>query len=300
MTERLKNKVCIITGSGQGIGRGIALAMAKEGARVITNNRRPGTIGGDAKTTSEEITHMGGSAIPVFGDVSDPRFCKKLIESTMDHFSRLDVLVNNAGVARAGTIWNTEEDAYHVVMDSHLKGAFFCSRYASEIMKDQGSGRIISCTSGSWLGTPGLCVYSAAKAGIVGLTRSMAADLKNFGVTCNAYHPFSYSRLVPKKMLDSGPNDLGIIRRRYELGLIDKEEYDWQSSPPPPEAVGPFIAYLASDEASHITGRVFYVSGGKVALYSDPVREKTIFKKEGFWDVDELIEQVPNLFSDKS
>ena len=293
MADTLKGKVCIVTGSGQGIGRGIALAMAKEGATVITNNRQSGTEGGDAETTASDITRQGGKAVPFFGDVSKSEVAKKLIQYAADQFGGLDILVNNAGAGVGGSIWKATEEAFNTAIDTHLRSAFLCTRFALDVMKVKKWGRIINCTSGSWLGTPGLCVYSAAKAGIVGLTRSVAADIQGSGITCNAYHPFSYSRLVSKT-----PNEEAnsVIIRRYKLGLIDKEEFEWQSNPPPPEAVGPFIAYLATDQAGTINGKVFYVSGGKVSLYSEPVKVRTIQKKEGSWTAEELIDQVPNLF----
>lgn len=296
MVDKLKGKVCVTTGSGQGIGRGIALAIAREGAAIVTNNRFRGTPGGDAETTAKEIIDAGGQAVSFFGDVSESEVCHRLIKTAVDNFGRLDILVNNAGVGIGGTIWNTTEEAFNIAVDSHLRGTFNCIRYALELMKEQRWGRIINCTSNSWLGTPGLCVYSAVKAGIVGLTRSVACDVVEHGITCNAYHPFAATRLVPTG--ENGAMDrnvVNLIRRRYELGLIDKEEYEWQTHPPSAEGVGPFIAYLATDEAAYINGRVFYASGGKAAIYSEPIREKTIIKKEGIWTVEELIEQVPNL-----
>ena len=296
MAETLKGKVCIVTGSGQGIGRGIALAMAKEGAAVITNNRRPGTEGGDAETTAADIYKANGKAVPFFGDVSKAEICKKLIQYATDQFGQLDILVNNAGAGVGGSIWKATEEAYNTALDTHLKSAFLCTRLAIDLMKEKKWGRIINCTSGSWLGTPGLCVYSAAKAGIVGLTRSVAADIEGSGITCNAYHPFAYSRLVPKTIGDAANS---VITKRYKLGLINKEEFEWQSNPPPPEAVGPFIAFLGTDQAGNINGKIFYVSGGKVALYTEPVREKTIYKKNGLWTAEELIDQAPNLFQNR-
>ncbi|MBT6502754.1 MAG: SDR family oxidoreductase [Deltaproteobacteria bacterium] len=293
MTDTLKGKVCIVTGSGQGIGRGIALAIAKEGAAVITNNRRPGTKGGDAETTASEIIQARGIAAPFFGNVSEAEISKKLMQYAINRFGQIDILVDNAGAGVGGSIWKATEESFNKALNTHLRSTFLCTRFAIDYLKEKKNGRIINCASGSWLGTPGLCVYSAAKAGIVGFTRSVAADIEGSGITCNAYHPFSYSRLVPKTI---GEQDNSVITKRYEIGLIDKEEFEWQSNPPPPEAVGPFIAYLASDQADSINGKVFYVSGGKVALYSEPVRKATIHKSAGFWSAEELIDQVPGLF----
>jgi NAD(P)-dependent dehydrogenase (short-subunit alcohol dehydrogenase family) len=155
-------------------------------------------------------------------------------------------------------------------------------------MKEQRWGRIINCTSGSWISRSGGCHYAAAKAGIVGFTRAIAMDMDEYGVTCNAYHPYAKTDLL-------GTHVSYLVEQRFKLGKIDREEYEWQLNPPGPEGVGPFVVYLASEEAAGLNGKIFYVSGGKIALYSEPERKKTIFKKEGIWTVEELRAQVPKL-----
>jgi len=137
MGDRLKGKVAAVTGSGQGIGSAIAVALANEGAKVVTNNRRPGTSGGDAETTAKQIIDMGGQAMPFFGSVSDFEMANKLIQETVDKFGRLDILVNNAGADQPHMVWNMTEEEWDICVDSFLKGSFNCTRFACGLMREQ-------------------------------------------------------------------------------------------------------------------------------------------------------------------
>ena len=151
MGFKLKERVAIVTGSGQGIGRAIAIALANEGAKVVTNNRRPGTPGGDAETTAKQIIDQGNEAIPFFGDIADFNIAQKLIQTAIEKFGRLDILVNNAGTPKLLTrLWELTEEDWDICIDSFLKGTFNCTRHATSIMKQQKWGRIINTTSISW------------------------------------------------------------------------------------------------------------------------------------------------------
>jgi len=289
MGERLKDRVAIVTGSGQGIGKAIALALAKEGARVVTNNRRPGTEGGDAETTAKEIRDMGGQAVPFFGSVSEFDVAEKIIQTAVDSFGRLDILVNNAGADAPRMVWNMTEEDWDRCVDSFLKGSFNCTRFACGLMREQRWGRIINTTSTAWLGTVGHCNYGAAKAGLVGLTRAVAREMGRYGVTCNAYAPTAATRFTLSEEIVAG------FKKRYEAGLMTKERFEELTNPPRPETVTPLIVYLCTEEAADINGQVFDVTGGDIAIYSEPVKKKSIVKKEGLWTVEELIEQVPKV-----
>ena len=289
MGDRLKGRVAIVTGSGQGIGRAIAVALAEEGAMVVTNNRRPDTPGGDAETTAKQITDMGGQAVPFFGSVSDFELAGKLIQAAVDKFGRLDILVNNAGTDRPHMVWNMTEEEWDICVDSFLKGTFNCTRFACGVMREQKWGRIMNTTSTAWLGTVGHCNYGAAKAGIVGLTRAVAREMGRYGVTCNAYAPTAATRFTVSEEIIAG------FKKRYEAGLVTKERYEELTNPPSPETVTPFIVYLCTDEAADINGQVFDVTGGNIAIYSEPVKKKTISKEEGLWAVEELVELVPKV-----
>jgi NAD(P)-dependent dehydrogenase (short-subunit alcohol dehydrogenase family) len=263
--DRLKDRVAIVTGSGQGIGKAIAVALAAEGAKVVTNNRRSGTSGGDAETVAKEITDMGGQAVPFFGSVSDFEVAQKIVQMAVDNFGRLDIVVNNAGADAPKMVWNMAEEEW--------------DRW----------GRIINTTSTAWLGAVGHCNYGAAKAGLVGLTRNVAREVGRYGITCNAYAPTAATRFTLADDVVAG------FRKRYEAGLMTKERFEELTNPPGPETVAPFIIYLCTDEAADINGQVFDVTGGNIAIYSEPVKARSIDKVQGLWTVDELIEQVPKV-----
>ena len=289
MGDRLKDRVALVTGSGQGIGKAIAVALAREGAKIVTNNRKPGTSGGDAETTAKEIRDLGSQAVPFFGSVSDFDEAQKLIQTALDNFDRVDILVNNAGADAPKMVWNMTEEDWDRCVDSFLKGSFNCIQHASGLMREQKWGRIINTTSTAWLGTVGHCNYGAAKAGIVGLTRAVAREMGRYGVTCNAYAPTAATRFTLSEDIVAG------FKKRFEAGLMTKERYEELTSPPGPETVAPFIVYLCTDEAANINGQVFDVTGSNIAIYSEPVKKKSIDKQEGLWTIEELTELVPKV-----
>ncbi len=289
MGNRLKNKVAIVTGSGQGIGLAIAIAFAREGATVITNNRREGTEGGDAKTAAEQINAMGGVAIPFFGSISDYSVAEEMITTTKEKYGSVDILVNNAGADMPHMIWNMTEEEWDACVDSFLKGTFNTSRFACGIMREQKWGRIINTTSTAWLGTVGHCNYGAAKAGIVGLTRAVARELGKYNVTCNAYAPTASTRFSASEDIQAG------FKKRYEAGLMTKERYEELTNLPDPMTLTPFLVYLCTQEAGDINGQVFDVTGGNITMYSEPVRMKSIDKQDGLWTIEELIKLVPTI-----
>ncbi|MDP3879837.1 MAG: SDR family NAD(P)-dependent oxidoreductase [Dehalococcoidales bacterium] len=313
MGDRLKGKVAVVTGSGQGIGRGIALGMAKEGAKVVTNNRRPGStglsiygedfekklseeekaharqLGGDAETVAGEIRNKGGEAVAFFGDVGDFQTAGKLVQTAVDSFGKVDILVNNAGTFRRGFVWEISEEDWDYVITSKLKGTFNCIHHAAPLMKNQGWGRIINCTSSAWLGNIEHPNYSAANAGVVGLTRSVAREMYKYGVTCNAYAPTAMSRghvslSARIRMMAQGGAPLMDEERRVRMEELHG----------PPEGMAPLIAYLATDAAAHVSGTVFAAAGnGEFRIYSEPEEMNLIKKDSGMWTVDELVEQAP-------
>ncbi|MBI2979261.1 MAG: SDR family NAD(P)-dependent oxidoreductase [Chloroflexi bacterium] len=287
MVDKLKGRVAAVTGSGQGIGRAIAVALAKEGAKVVTNNRRAGTSGGDAETTAKQIRDMGGQAVPFYGDVASFEEARQMVQKAKDEFGRLDIVVNNAGADAAHMVWNMTEEEWDRSVDSYLKGSFNCIRHACVLMREQKWGRIINTTSVERLGAMGHCNYVSAKAGVVGLTRAIARELGRYGVTCNAYAPLVATRFTLSEDAVSG------FKKRYEAGLITKEQLDEYINLDPPETVGPLIAYLCTEEAGDINGQVFDVTKGNISIYSEPVKVRTIPRKETLWTVEELIKLVP-------
>lgn len=289
MSDRLKDRVALVTGSGQGIGKAIAIALAKEGAKVVTNNRRPGTSGGDAETTAEEIRASGGQAVPFFGSVSEFDEAQKAIQTAIDNFGSIDIIVNNAGADAPKMVWNMAEEEWDRCVDSFLKGSFNCIRHASGLMREHKWGRIINTTSSAWLGTVGHCNYGAAKAGIVGLTRAVAREMGRYGVTCNVYAPTAATRFTLSEDIVAG------FKKRFEAGLMTKERYEELTNPPGPETVAPFVVYLCTDEAANLNGQVFDVTGNNIAIYSEPVKKQSISKPEGLWTIEELTDMIPRI-----
>lgn len=287
MGERLKDKVAVVTGSGQGIGKAIAIGMGKEGAKVITNNRKPGTEGGDAETTAKEIKDAGGQAIPIYADVANFDEAQRLVQAAVDNFGRIDIVVTCAGADAPRMIWNMTEDEWDRCLNSYLKGTFNCVRHASVLMRQQRWGRIICMSSDAFLGTVGHANYGAAKGGVVSFAKSVAREMGRYNVTCNAIAPEAATRFT------LSPDVVEGFKKRYESGLITKERLDELLGVPPPEHLSPFVVYLASDLAANINGQVIRLSGGEITLYSEPIRMKSIFKPEGKWTQEELADLIP-------
>lgn len=289
MAERLKNKVAVVTGSGAGIGRALAMAMAKEGAKVVTNNRQPGSPGGDAGQTAKAIKDMGGEAIPCYGDVGDYEAAGKLIKTAIDNFGKIDILANIAGFGARGIIWEASPEDFDRVLKASLYGTFNCTRHASGFMMKQRWGRIINTASLSWLRSGGSVGYAAAKAGLIGLTRSVALELKDYGITCNCFAPIAASRGM------GSPESRARYREMYEAGQISKAYYEIAGNPPDPVTVAPLLIYLCTDEAANISGQLFRITGGRLGHCWQPLNRTTIYKPEGLWTVEELAVQVPEV-----
>ncbi len=316
MGELLKGKVAVVTGSGQGIGRAIAIYMAKEGAKVVTNNRRRGSTGnaivnesiihslnpekrdwfqkqieassGDAETTAQTIRELGGEALPFFGDISDFKTAATLIQTTVDHFGKIDILVNVAGTFGFSSIWEISEELWDRVTLTKPKGYFNTIRHAVPHMMKQQWGRILNCTSRAFLGDVlKHAEYCTANAGVVGLTKAVAIELYPYGITCNAFSPFARTRAaVELTTYDTAVNE-------KESPWIDRKFSFPLEQTPSPESVAPFVAYLASDEAAKISGSIFSLGGNSIGLYSEPEIAKTMIKYGEPWTIEELIQQVP-------
>jgi len=292
----LEGKVAIITGSGRGIGRGMALLFAQEGAKVIVNDPGVNTDGsghdnGPADQVVAEIKAAGGEAVASYDSVATVDGGERIIQTALDAFGQLDVLVNNAGILRDRMIFNMGEEEWDAVIAVHLKGHFNCTKPASIIFRQQRHGRIINFSSGSGIiGNAGQANYGAAKSGIAGFTRVVAKDLGRYGVTCNAIAPGAATR-----MTQSVTDQARELRQR--AGIAGPAGGASRPAGPPPlrepEYIAPMAAYLASDDAWNINGQVFHVAGGTVGLAWHPTPMRTIWKP-AMWTLDDLCAIVPS------
>ncbi len=295
MATRLDGKAAIVTGSGRGIGRAIALALAKEGANLVVNGvtttPEEGSDLAPVAQTAAMIDKAGGTALVSYDSVADFRAAERLVKLCVDTFGRVDILVNNAGVVKDRMIHKMPEEEWDAVIAVHLKGTFNTIRHASPFMIRQGYGRIINTTSQSWLGmVAGQANYAAAKGGIVSLTYEAAGELARHGITVNAIAPMAATRINTSDTVRAN------FKRQLEAGLITRETYDELMDMPGPEFVAPLVAYLATDESRAVTGKVFACGGGQVSQYSNPVKEKVLYRdyrSQGPWTIDELARLVP-------
>ena len=239
LTDSLKNKVALVTGAGRGIGKEIAKTLASCGAFVIVNyNSSPDA----AEQTVKEIIKQGGMAAPVQCDVSDFDACGKMMEMIINNYGHLDILVNNAGITRDGLIMKMSEEDFDRVLDTNLKGAFHTIRHASRYFLKQKSGKIINISSVSGV------MVNASKAGVIGLTKSVARELASRGITCNAVAP----GFIETEMTEAMPE-----AAREEV----KKQIPLQRTGQVSDVAG-VAAFLASDLADYITGQVISVDGG--------------------------------------
>jgi NAD(P)-dependent dehydrogenase (short-subunit alcohol dehydrogenase family) len=286
--DRLKDRVAIVTGAGRGIGRGEALALASEGAIVIVNDLGgevdgSGAMRGPADDVVDEIKKMGGQAASNYDNIVEAATGEKLVKQALDTFGKLDIVVNNAGILRDRMIFNMAEEEFDAVIAVHVKGHFNLMKAACVYFRqERRPGVIINTSSTSGLGNPGQTNYAAAKEGIVGMTRTVAREMGRYGVRCNAIRPMAATRMT---LSDD-------MRRRFEragdAGMKMLAELEKQV----PEEIGPFVAWLCTDEAANVNGRNFLVRAGLIGLYSEPDIVASV-ETDKPWTVDDISGLAP-------
>ena len=273
MGEFLSGKSIAVTGAGRGIGRAVALACAAEGARVVVNDYGVSMDGMEptsqvAEEVVAEIKKAGGEAVANANSVAEMDGGASIVKTAIDKFGRIDGVVCVAGILRERMLFNMSENEWDPVIATHLKGTFTVFRAAAAAMREQKSGSLIGFTSGAFAGSVAQANYSAAKGGIVSLVRSAAAGMYRYGVTANCIAPTAKTRMsanVPMEIAEIGE----------------------------PEDVAPMVVYLLSDQARDITGQVYSVAGGKIAVWNQPVETRAMYK-EGRWSAEEIAAKLPS------
>ena len=278
----IDGKVAVVTGAGAGLGRAEALALAGAGARVVLND-----LPGAADETAAEIKGLGAEVAVAPGDVGERSTADQIVQTALESFGSLDILVNNAGITRDRMLFNMSDDEFDQVVKIHLRGHFLLSRNAAshwrQLAKETGesvNASVINTASEAFLtGSPGQANYAAAKGGITALTLSTARGLARIGVRANAICPRARTAMTADVF---GPDESG--------SAID---------PYSPDHVAPLVAYLASPAAARISGQVFVVYGGMVALLAAPVVEERFDTQHDVWSADELDQVLGGFFADR-
>jgi NAD(P)-dependent dehydrogenase (short-subunit alcohol dehydrogenase family) len=282
----MDGKVVLVTGAGRGVGRGVALDLARAGAAAIVNDlgvslSGEGSGASVAQEVADEIVAAGGRAIANADSVASWEGAHAMVQAAIDAFGRIDAVVNNAGNLRDSLFHKMTEEEFDSVIGVHLKGAFNVSRAAAPHFKAQASGAYIHMTSTSGLvGNFGQANYAAAKLGVIGLSKSIALDMQRFNVRSNAVAPFAWTR-----MIDSIPTSTPEQQKRVE-GLKKLV----------PEKIAPFVTALASDAGACVTGQVFGVRNNEIYLFSQPRPIRTAHTADG-WTAETIAERVFPMFS---
>lgn len=273
----LDNKVVVITGAGGGIGRDLALAMARHGARVVVNDigaalDGAGASAAPAQQVVDEIRAAGGQAVPSIDSVTDAASATRIVQAALDHFGRIDAVVNNAGILRDRFFHKMSVDEWDAVLQVHLYGSYHVSRAAAPHFKEQGSGCYVHMTSTSGLiGNFGQANYAAAKLGLVALSKSIALDMHKFGVRSNCIAPFAWSRMIGAIPTDT-PEQQARVAKIQQMT---------------PAKIAPLAVYLASDRSHEVNGQIFCVRNNEIFLMSQPRPLRSVHRAEG-WSAEDI------------
>ena len=272
MGDMLKDKIAVITGAGNGLGRAHALGMVAQGAKVVVNDIGTSAFGEGGTSNAADavvatIKKNGGKAVANYDSVATEEGAGNIIKTAINKFGRIDILVNNAGIIRGSSIYKIENSDWDQMIKVHLYGTYYCTHEAVQYMKEQKYGRIINTSSHNGLGMKGGVAYSAAKEGITGFTRAVARDMAEFGVTCNVIRPIAAWRGAPLKIKEFEENR--------------------------PADVAVLVVYLASEAAGHINGCIFEVYNGHIGMFEEPPPVKGVIYKDGSFTPEDLVKIMP-------
>ncbi len=281
MTGMVDGKVVLVTGAGGGIGRDIALALSAEGAKVVVNDIGTSTTGegtdaGPAQRVVGEIKAAGGQAAASTDSVAEAASASRIVQCALDHFGRIDGVVNNAGILRDRIFHRMGNDEWDAVIKVHLYGCYHVSRAAANHLKEQGSGAFVHMTSTSGLiGNFGQANYSAAKLGITALSKSIALDMLKFNVRSNCIAPFAWSRMTGSIPTDTPEQQARVDKIKQMV----------------PAKIAPLAVYLLSDAAAHVNAQVFAVRNNEIFLMSQPRPVRSVQRNEG-WTPQQVAEHA--------
>jgi NAD(P)-dependent dehydrogenase (short-subunit alcohol dehydrogenase family) len=281
----LDGKVAIVTGAGQGVGQAIANGLAEAGAAVVVNDVGVTLTGENQNASAADeaaaaINERGGRAVASRDSVAETASAEKIVQAALDHFGRIDIVVNNAGILRDAIFHRMTPDEWRAVIDVHLHGSFNVSRAAAPHFRQQQSGSYIHMTSTAGLiGNFGQANYMAAKLGIVGLSRAIAMDLQRFHVRSNCIAPFAWSRMVSSIPTETEADKIRVAKLQQMT----------------PDKIAPMVVFLGSDAAKDVSGQVFAVRNNEVFLMSQPRPIRGLHRGEG-WTPEALAEQLPGAF----
>lgn len=270
--KMLAGKVALVTGSGGGIGRAFALAMAAEGANIVVNDLGSSVAGegkdaGPAQKVADEIRALGVKAVVNADSVADAASAERIVQTAIDAFGKIDIVVNNAGILRDRFFHKMSVDEFDAVIKVHLYGSYFVSRAAALHFKEQESGCFVHMTSTSGLiGNYGQANYAAAKLALVGLSKSIALDMKRFNVRSNCIAPFAWSRMIGSIPTET-PEQQARVDRMKQMT---------------PDKIAPLAVYLASDAAKDVSGQIFAVRNNEIFLMSQPRPVRSVHRGEGW------------------
>lgn len=282
MTDRVKDKVVVVTGAGRGIGREIALAMAAEGAKVVVNDLGTASDGSGSDTSpaeqvAAEIVSAGGEAVANLESVAEPDSAKRIIEHAVDAFGRIDCVVNNAGIVRDKIFHKMDAADFDIVIKVHLAGAFYVSNAAAQFFRAQNSGSFVHMTSSTGIiGNVGQVNYGAAKAGILGLSKCIALDMARYNVRSNCISPSGWTRLVDTIEAKTPEQEAFVDRVRRRMS---------------PAKNAPLAVFLCSDDSAKVSGQIFAVRGNEIFFVSQSRPVRSVHQSDG-WDAGSVAEHM--------